>query len=87
MAIEVDSTLVDRPGTILMNALVGPCYEHFEIRRDDVSGEITYWIRSGKVSAEIYRDCINTAGLDRFDPLNQPEVPDVEEKEDSEKAS
>lgn len=53
-------------GEIVMNALVGPHLEVFEIR---LLGDVySYWVNNISVPPDVYRDSMNTALVDRFNP-------------------
>ncbi len=55
-----------RDGVIVMNGLVGNCMEMFEIRY--LGGTFHYWVRDLEVPLETYRDALQLASMDRFDP-------------------
>lgn len=65
-------------GDIIMNALIGPCLEHFEIRAEDVVGGASrpehytyhYWVHGRRVPREVFVDAMAIARADQFDPLH-----------------
>lgn len=54
-------------GTIVMNGLVGNCMEMFEIRV--VDSRYHYWVRDLEVPLQVYRDALELATRDRYDPF------------------
>lgn len=66
----VDESPEGRPGVTVIDALVGPCRNYFEIR--DIDGQIRYLVGRLEVSHQVYLAALQTASVDRFDP-NDPE--------------
>lgn len=61
--VEEPETTADRPGEVLINAIIGNANEFFEIRYEGAC--VTYWVGSLNVSREIYLDCLATLEKDR----------------------
>ncbi len=66
-------------GVIIMNGLIGNCMEMFEITVHE--GSYHYWVREVEVPVEIYRDALELARLDRYEPIKTEAEPEATTKE------